>query len=95
MAQEIIAFLAMTVLDITFGLYTLAVANNQKVIASLMASAIIVCNVAVIKVNLDDPWLIVPTAFGAFVGTYLAFLIEQHGYGRLKRGRVEQQSDKQ
>lgn len=70
--QILIAFTAMFCLDVVFAFYTKSVVANKPVVAGLLASAIILCNTVMVLEVVHDQWMVVPTALGAFAGTWTA-----------------------
>ncbi len=66
------AFVAMFVLDFVWARYTQYVAAQRPLYASVAAAAIVGCNAAVTLLVVQDPWMILPAATGAFAGTMVA-----------------------
>jgi hypothetical protein len=72
MSQAILAFGSMFILDFVWAHYTLHLVQKNASLAGVYALAITVCNAVVTIMFVADHWLIIPTAMGAFVGTYVA-----------------------
>ncbi len=67
-----IAFGCMMVLDFIWAHYTLYLVQKRAALAGLFASGIALCNGVVIILVAANWEMIVPTALGAFVGTFYA-----------------------
>jgi hypothetical protein len=65
-------FLAMAALDYVWAKYTHAVTDRYINRASTYATLIILCNGFVVIEYVKDYWLLIPTAAGAYVGTWIA-----------------------
>lgn len=65
-------FVAVGVVDYIWTVWSAAVARHQATRAALAASALIGCTGVVTTAYVADPWLLVPAALGAFVGTWLS-----------------------
>jgi hypothetical protein len=59
-------------LDFVYARYTIAAAERKALKASLWAAVIPVLGGFVAIQYVDNHWLLIPTAVGAFVGTYIA-----------------------
>jgi hypothetical protein len=70
--QVLYVFGSMVVLDFIWAHYTLFLLKKKAAGAGLAATAIMLCNAVVTIGYVDDHWMIIPTAVGAFVGTYAA-----------------------
>jgi uncharacterized membrane protein YfcA len=67
-----LVFAAMTALDFVFAEYTRATADRHAIKASLWASTIIVLTGFVTTSYVENHWLMIPAAIGAFAGTWLS-----------------------
>jgi len=65
-------FAAMFALDFVWIFYTKAVQRHLPLAAALWATALLAFNGAAQIGYINDPWLLIPTAAGAFTGTYCA-----------------------
>jgi len=70
--QWFLVFVAYVGLDYVFARYTRAAAEGRQVPASNWAVLITLFNAFVVISFVKDPWLILPSCAGAFVGTYLS-----------------------
>lgn len=69
--KTILVFLAVACADALWTLYVQATAQDKKFKASLVSACIIVAGSFVTIEYVYNPILIIPAAFGAFVGTYI------------------------
>lgn len=69
--QIIYSFFAMVLLDVVWAAYTLKVQGKKPALAGMYASAIMIINAIVTISYVTEPWMLLPVAAGAFVGTYL------------------------
>lgn len=67
-----LVFLAMVTLDVAFATYVVEAAAKNVFPASYWAAAIQLCNVFVVGAFVKDVRMAVPTALGAFAGTWIA-----------------------
>lgn len=65
----------MTATDIVWGQYTRAVASHKTHKACVMAVLIILTGAFVTTAYVENPWMLVPAVFGAYIGTWLALLL--------------------
>ena len=72
-----LVFIAMFVLDFAFGFYTRKTSEGAEHSASFWATIILLLNGYVITAYVDDIWLIIPAAIGAYWGTYAAIKIDK------------------
>lgn len=72
------AFFLMVVLDFIWAWYTMYVVAKRPWMAGYAAAGITVCNGLSMILIIKDPWMIVPTALGAFVGTAIAVHFKSH-----------------
>lgn len=70
--QAIVAFASMTLLDFIWAHYTIFLLEKRHILAGLAAGGIMLCNAIVVVGYVSNHWLILPTAAGAFTGTFLA-----------------------
>ncbi len=77
MNEFILVFLAMTVLDFVFSLYTRRVADGSEYRAGIWAVAIILLNGYVMVQFVDSLWHLIPAGLGAFVGTVIAVKLDK------------------
>lgn len=74
LAQAALVFLAFIVVDFTFAKYTVACAE-KRVPAAMLWSALIPLFSGFVAIQyVSNPWMLVPTAAGAAVGTYLGMV---------------------
>lgn len=66
------AFAVMVVLDFIWARYTQYTVAKRQWAAGGAAAAITVCNSVMTLLVVDNPWMILPCAAGAFVGTAIA-----------------------
>ncbi len=67
-----ISFSSMMMLDLIWVKYTHAMMQHRALAAGLWAMGITLC-MTVMTINfVTNPWMIIPTVAGAFVGTYIA-----------------------
>lgn len=69
--QAIYSFAAMVALDLVWAAYTIKVQKKKPALAGLYASAIMLINAVVTISYVTEPWMLLPVAAGAFVGTFL------------------------
>lgn len=76
-----LVFLAMTALDFVWAFYTRAVARGHALKGALYASGII-CLTGTAQIGYThNPFLLIPAALGAFLGTYAALRLTKHESG--------------
>lgn len=66
----LIVFLALFGLDYVWSYYTRAITSHRAIPAALWAVAIIILNGVAAVGYVNDMWLLIPAAAGAFCGTY-------------------------
>lgn len=74
--QALTTFVLMAVLDYVWAYYQRAINLRFPGRAAQLSATIIVLNALVVLSYADNPWMIVPAAVGAFVGTY--FSVRRH-----------------
>ena len=67
-----LAFGSMMMLDLIWVKYTHALMQYRAGAAGIWAAGIAVCMAIVTITYVSNPWMIIPTAAGAFCGTYIA-----------------------
>ena len=67
----LIAFVGMAVVDFAFARYTYAMAHKRPFEGASYAAALLVIQGAIVLVYVQDPWMLIPAAAGAFLGTYI------------------------
>jgi hypothetical protein len=70
--RALMVIVLMTMVDIVFAIYVIETAAHRAASAGLYAALIILIGAFVTRAYVDDKRMIVPTAIGAFLGTYLA-----------------------
>jgi hypothetical protein len=68
----VLVFVAMTALDFCYGEYTKAAADRRLYPAASWAMVLYLLGGFVAISYIDNHWMMVPAAFGAFSGTYLS-----------------------
>ncbi len=76
MIEWALVFTALFVLDYIWARYTVAVGDQLAVRAAVYATAIMALNGYAAIGYTQNPWLLIPAAAGAFIGTY--FAISKH-----------------
>lgn len=71
-SQIVITFASMVLLDYIWAHYTIYLLHNKPIQAAISASGIMFATALVTILYVDNHWMIIPTAAGAFVGTYSA-----------------------
>ena len=72
----------MFILDFVWTRYTHAVASKRAMSAATNAVGIVFFNSVVTLAYVADPWMILPAAFGAFVGTWVAMRLNMNDDGQ-------------
>ena len=75
MLEWVAIFLCLVIIDILYAVYTKQVQKDNPFRSSFLASAIYLINAIVVLGFVNDPWLLIPAALGAFVGTYIGVKI--------------------
>jgi hypothetical protein len=70
--QTLLTFCGMTALDFVWARYTLTTAEKQPWWAGGYASVLIILSGVVTLTYVNDPWMLIPAAGGAFAGTFLS-----------------------
>lgn len=70
MLQALYTFGLMFLLDFAWAAYIKLVATDNALKASLAASGLMIINAFVVMSYVDNPWMVIPVALGAFSGTY-------------------------
>lgn len=71
-AECLLVFVAMIVTDIVWAQYTHAVSSHNLRKAPPMAVAIIGIGAFVTTSYVENHWLIIPAAIGAYIGTFMS-----------------------
>jgi hypothetical protein len=69
--QVILAFLGMVALDYVWARYVLTLTKKRIIVGSSYAAGIMLLNGMVTLTYVSNPWMILPAAAGAFIGTYI------------------------
>jgi hypothetical protein len=69
MIDWLAAFGGMAVLDATWAFYTIALVKRDHHWAGVTSAMLFILGAVVIRMYVDDGWIIIPAALGAFVGT--------------------------
>lgn len=69
--QALYTFALMFVLDFAWAYYIKMVAEDHAFKASLVASVLMIVNGGVVLSYVNNPWMLIPVALGAFSGTYV------------------------
>lgn len=73
----IISFLALFVTDLCWAFYISRVKDHQPLRSALWAVGLFLTGAIGTISYVNDPWLLIPAAIGAFSGTFLAVLLEK------------------
>lgn len=74
----IFVFVAMAVADFLWGQYIIATTGQRSIKASVWSASIALVNGAVVIVYVNNHWLILVAAMGAFAGTFASIKRAQH-----------------
>lgn len=69
--KSLLAFFGMVALDFVWARYVIVLTKKHIAVGGGYAAAIMLLNGVVTLTYVSDPWMILPAAAGAFVGTYL------------------------
>ena len=72
MTKAALVFASLFALDFVWARYTFAMTSGRPAIAGSYASVLIVLSGAAAIGYTSDPWMLIPAAAGAFLGTYAA-----------------------
>lgn len=74
MSLDLFLFVMVTyiLIDIAYAKYTQAVAKNKILAASIWSSVIPVMTAILVLQYVNNIYVLIPMAIGAFIGTYLA-----------------------
>jgi len=67
-----LAFFGLFVLDLIWAVYTKHIIGKSPWLASFWSSIIILLNGTITVAYVGRPWLLIPAALGAFIGTFVA-----------------------
>lgn len=70
--KALAVFACMFLLDFVWGKWTFALTDKRAVLSGVYASILIVLSGGAAIGYVDDPWMLIPAALGAFAGTYAA-----------------------
>lgn len=70
----VVAFFALFLTDLFWTFYIQSVQQKRAIQGSLWAVLLFVFGAVAVSGYVHDPWLIIPSALGAFAGTYVAIL---------------------
>jgi hypothetical protein len=74
--QWVAVFFSMVFVDMLWAKYMLALAGKQAMKSALLSGGIILCGVFTTISYVENHWLVIPAAIGAFIGTY--FTVKHH-----------------
>ena len=66
-----LSFFGLVVLDLVWARYTITLVKKHAATSGGYAATIMLLNGVVTLTYVHNPWMILPAAAGAFVGTYL------------------------
>jgi uncharacterized membrane protein YfcA len=69
--ESLLAFFGLAVLDFIWARYTLSLAKKRAFAGGSYAAVIMLLNGVVTLTYVHNPWMILPAAAGAFIGTYI------------------------
>lgn len=69
--QWLVSFIVLAVTDVCWALYTKATAIGSPLASACWAVGLFVLGGGAVMGYISNPVLIIPSAFGAFVGTYI------------------------
>ena len=67
-----VSFSSMMLLDLIWVKYTHAMMQHRALAAGIWAMGITLCMTVMTITFVTNPWMIIPTVAGSFVGTYIA-----------------------
>lgn len=73
--EALATFALMFALDFAWAGYIKAVADGQAMRAAVLASALMAITGAITLSYVNNPWMLIPVALGAFAGTYASVRI--------------------
>ena len=77
MIEILLAFFGMVALDFVWARYTITLIKKHNAISGGYAATIMLLNGIVVVTYVHNPWMILPAAAGAFIGTYLGGKLEK------------------
>lgn len=83
MTDWLLAFIAVFVLDLCWTFYVKSVQNSEVLKSGLWAAVLFVTAGFATLFYVKDPWLLIPSAIGAFAGTSLAVFCGKEGFSIL------------
>lgn len=70
--QSAVAFISVAALDFVWAKYTYAMTGRRPIAAGLYAGAIFALGGVAVLSYAANPWMLLPSVAGAFVGTWAA-----------------------
>jgi hypothetical protein len=74
-----LVFAGAFILDFVWARYNLAISQQRVIASGVFAMLIYVGNNSIVIGIVNDPWLLVPSAAGAFLGTILSVWMHKRG----------------
>ena len=71
MIEVLLAFFGMVALDFVWARYTITLIKKHHAVSGTYAAIIMLLNGVVVVTYVSNPWMILPAAAGAFVGTFI------------------------
>jgi hypothetical protein len=69
--QVLLAFFGMVALDFVWARYTISLVKQHATVSGTYAAIIMILNGTVVLTYVHSPWMILPAAAGAFIGTFI------------------------
>lgn len=76
--QAALVFVIYVVFDILYALYVLCVNKKLAARAGFISAALYSLGAYGVMTYLENPWYLIPLAYGAFLGTYIAVRYMSH-----------------
>lgn len=77
MIATVTVFLSVFLLDFVWAKYTYAMTEKRALGAGTYSAAIIVLSGTAAVGYVHNPWMLIPAALGAFVGTFVAVKVKK------------------
>jgi hypothetical protein len=74
----LLMFLAMVIVDFIYAHYTKAASAHRAYAAANWAASMPFVNGLVVLLYVGDPWLLIPCAAGAWVGTFFSMRLDTY-----------------
>jgi hypothetical protein len=71
------AFGSLFCLDLVYGAYTIALVERKEHKAGALAGVLIVLSGGAAIAYVNNPWLLIPAAFGGYMGTWLSVNLDR------------------